>query len=188
MANFVMPSLGADMESGTLIEWTVKPGEKVTRGQTIAVVGTEKGEMRADAGKVDIDKAVVRREGTDLSILTYGSSLFRVLDAAETLAMAGIEAEVVDLRTLRPLDDETIMQSVAKTHRVLIVDEGWRSGGISAEISARIMEQAFYELDQPVDRLCGAEVPMPYPKHLEEVAMPLAPDVVAAVQRMMNYG
>jgi pyruvate/2-oxoglutarate/acetoin dehydrogenase E1 component len=148
----------------------------------------KKGKMRADAGKVDIDKAVVRRAGTDLTILTYGSSLFRTLDAAEILAEQGIDAEVVDLRVLRPLDNETIMASVAKTHRVLIVDEGWRSGGISAEISARIMEQAFYDLDQPVERLCGAEVPMPYPKHLEEAAMPLAPDIVAAVQRMVNHG
>lgn len=148
----------------------------------------KKGKMRADAGKVDIDKAVVRREGNDLTILTYGSSLFRTLDAAGILAEQGVDAEVVDLRVLRPLDDETIMASVAKTHRVLIVDEGWRSGGVSAEISARIMEQSFYDLDQPVERLCGAEVPMPYPKHLEEAAMPLAQDIVEAVQRMVNYG
>jgi 2-oxoisovalerate dehydrogenase E1 component len=146
-----------------------------------------KGELPADAGKVPIDKAKVMREGRDLTILTYSASLWRALEAAETLAEQGIDCEVIDLRTLRPLDDETIMASVAKTHRVLIVDEGWRSGGISAEIAARIMEQAFYELDLPVERLCGAEVPMPYPKHLEEAAMPLAPDIVAVVQRMVNH-
>ena len=145
-----------------------------------------KGVAPAQGGKVEIDKAKVMREGTDLTILTYSASLFRSLEAAETLAAEGIDVEVVDLRTLRPLDDETIMASLAKTHRVLIVDEGWRSGGISAEISARIMEQGFYELDQPVERLCGAEVPMPYPKHLEEAAMPLAPDIVEAARRMIN--
>jgi 2-oxoisovalerate dehydrogenase E1 component len=145
-----------------------------------------KGEVPKEGGKVDISKAAVMREGTDLTILTYSASLFRTLEAAETLANEGIDAEVIDLRTLRPLDDETIMASVAKTHRVLIVDEGWRSGGISAEIAARIMEQSFYELDQPVERLCGVEVPMPYPKHLEEAAMPLAPDIVNVVRRMIN--
>ena len=103
------------------------------------------------------------------------------------MAAEGIDCEVIDLRSLRPLDDAAIMASVAKTHRVLIVDEGWRSGGISAEIAARIMEQAFYELDLPVARLCGAEVPMPYPKHLEEAAIPLAPDIVAAVKGMVSH-
>lgn len=142
------------------------------------------GELSADAGPVDIDHACVRREGRDISILTYSASLFKALKAADTLAAEGIEAEVVDLRTLRPLDDETILASVAKTHRALIVDEGWRSVGISAEISARIMEQAFYELDAPVQRLCTAEVPMPYPKHLEDAALPQPETIVAAVKTM----
>ncbi len=145
-----------------------------------------KGKVPVDGGKVDISKAAVMREGADITILTYSASLFRSLEAAETLAAEGIDVEVIDLRTLRPLDDVTIMASVAKTHRVLIVDEGWRSVGISAEIAARIMEQSFYELDQPVERLCGVEVPMPYPKHLEEAAMPLAPDIVNVVRRMIN--
>jgi pyruvate dehydrogenase E1 component beta subunit len=95
----------------------------------------------------------------------------------------GADAEVVDLRTLRPLDDETIIGSVRRTHRAVVVDEGWRSGSISAEISARIMEQAFYDLDAPVERVCGAEVPMPYAKHLEEAALPSVDAVVAAVNR-----
>ncbi len=125
--------------------------------------------------------------GTDLTILTYSASLFRALEAAETLARRRhrLSRSSTCARCAR-WTTTTIMASVAKTHRVLIVDEGWRSGGISAEISARIMEQAFYELDQPVERLCGAEVPMPYPKHLEEAAMPMAPDIVAAVRRMVN--
>lgn len=143
-----------------------------------------KGELPADAGAVDIDRARIRRPGQDLTILTYGASLFKALDAADTLAGEGTEAEVIDLRTLRPLDEETILASVAKTHRALIVDEGWRSGSISAEISARIMESAFYELDAPVERLCSAEVPVPYAHHLEQATLPQAETIVQTVRRM----
>jgi len=130
------------------------------------------GDLAADAGAVPIEGAAVRRTGRDLSIVTYGASLHKSLAAADQLAAQGIEAEVIDLRCLRPLDDATIMASVGRTRRALIVDEGWRSGGISAEIGARIVEQAFYELDAPPMRLCGAEVPIPYPKHLEDAAVP----------------
>ena len=134
-------------------------------------------------GPADITRASVRRAGADVSLLTNGGTLPATLAAAEQLAREGIEAEVVDLRTLRPLDDETIIGSVRRTHRVVIVDEGWRSGSISAEISARIMEQAFYDLDAPVERVCGAEIPMPYAKHLEDAALPNVDAVVAAVRR-----
>jgi len=144
------------------------------------------GELPPGAGLVDIATAKVRRAGTDVSILTYGASLQKSLDAAEALAKDGISAEVVDLRVLRPLDDTTIMASVAKTHRVLIVDEGWRSGGISAELSARVMEQNFYELDQPVRRLCSAEVPLPYARHMEQAALPQTESIVAAVTQMIH--
>jgi pyruvate dehydrogenase E1 component beta subunit len=143
-----------------------------------------KGELPAAAAAVDIDSARVRRPGRQVTILTYGASLFKALAAADTLAEEGIDAEVIDLRTLRPLDDETILTSVAKTHRVLIVDEGWRSGSIAAEVSARIMEKAFYELDAPVERLCSAEVPMPYAPHLEQAALPQTETIVAAVRRI----
>jgi len=129
---------------------------------------------------------VVRRAGADLSILTYGASLHKSLEAAAALAQEGIGAEVVDLRVLRPLDDATIMGSVARTHRVLIVDEGWRSGGISAEISARIHEQAFYDLDRPVARLCTAEVPIPYARHLEEAALPQVGGIVTAARALVQ--
>ncbi len=138
------------------------------------------GELAADAGAVPIEGAAVRRPGRDLSIVTYGASLPKSLSAAEQLAGEGVEAEVIDLRCLRPLDDATIMASVARTRRVLIVDEGWRSGGISAEIGVRIAEQAFYDLDAPPVRLCGAEVPIPYPKHLEDAAVPQI-DTIRAV-------
>jgi pyruvate/2-oxoglutarate/acetoin dehydrogenase E1 component len=145
-----------------------------------------KGQLPADAGPVDIARARVRRPGNDLSIITYGASLFKALDAAQVLAQEGIDVEVIDLRLLRPLDQETFLASVARTHRALLVDEGWRSGGISAEISARIMEGVFYELDAPVERLCGAEVPMPYASHLEQAALPQVETIVATVKRMVQ--
>jgi len=144
-----------------------------------------KGQLAGDPGPVDIDRARVRRAGRDLTIVTYGAMLWRCLDAAESLSKKGIEAEVIDLRVLRPLDDSTFLESVARTHRALIVDEAWRSGGISAEISARIQEKAFYDLDAPVQRLCGAEVPTPYPKHLEDAAFPQVATIVEAVEAMV---
>jgi pyruvate dehydrogenase E1 component subunit beta len=144
------------------------------------------GEMAADAGAVDIDKAAIRRSGTDISLITYGGTLGKTLQAAEELAKLQISAEVVDLRTLRPLDTQSIIDSVTRTHRALIVDEGWRSGSISAEISARIMEGAFYELDLPVARICSAEVPMPYAKHLEEAALPQTAAIVETARQMVG--
>jgi len=131
---------------------------------------------------VDIDHASVRRPGHDISLFTYGGSLPKAMAAADELAQAGVEAEVVDLRTLRPLDDATIIGSVEKTHRAIVVDEGWRSGSLSAEVSARITEEAFYDLDSPVGRVCSAEVPMPYAKHLEDAALPSVAGIVAAAR------
>ncbi|WP_298570569.1 pyruvate dehydrogenase (acetyl-transferring) E1 component subunit alpha [uncultured Aliiroseovarius sp.] len=144
------------------------------------------GQIDEAAGPVDISKAAVRREGTDISLITYGGSLFKVLAAAEELAEAGISAEVIDLRTLRPLDDATIMASVNKTRRAIIIDEGWRTGSISAEISARIMEQALWSLDAPVGRVCAEEVPIPYPKHLEDASIPQTPGIVAAARALLG--
>jgi len=135
-------------------------------------------------GPVDIERSVVRRAGRDVSLIASSQSVHVALAAAETLAAEGVEAEVVDLRVLRPLDDETILASVARTHRAVVVDEGWRSVGLSAELSARIMEGAFYELDAPVERVCTLEVPLPYPKHLEDAALPQPERVVAAVHAM----
>jgi pyruvate/2-oxoglutarate/acetoin dehydrogenase E1 component len=140
------------------------------------------GPLAVEAGPVDIDKAAVRRTGKDISLITYGGSLWKTLDAATSLAGEGIEADVIDLRSLRPLDDATIMQSVAKTRRAVIVDEGWRSGSLAAEIAMRIVEQAFWELDAPIGRVCSEEVPIPYPRHLENAAIPQAPKIVAAAK------
>jgi pyruvate dehydrogenase E1 component beta subunit len=144
------------------------------------------GELAADAGAVDISRAAVRRPGTDVSLITYGGTLGKTLAAAEELGADGINAEVIDLRTLRPLDTETIIGSVSKTHRAVIVDEGWRSGSVSAEITARIVENAFYDLDAPVARVCSAEVPMPYAKHLEDAALPQVPAIVAGARRLVS--
>jgi pyruvate dehydrogenase E1 component beta subunit len=144
------------------------------------------GELAADAGPVDISRAAIRRAGKQISLITYGGTLFKTLAAAEELAREAIDAEVVDLRTLRPLDTATIVDSVSRTHRALIIDEGWKSGSISAEIMARIMENAFYQLDAPVARVCSVEVPMPYPKHLEDAAIPQTPGIVAAARRLVK--
>lgn len=140
------------------------------------------GELDDNAGPVDIDTAAIRRPGSDISLITYGGTLPAVLDAAEQLAGEGIDAEVLDLRTLRPLDEATILESVARMHRAVVVDEGWRSGSISAEISARITENAFFDLDAPVGRVCSAEVPIPYSKHMELAALPSVERIVAAAR------
>jgi len=128
----------------------------------------------------DIDHAAIRRPGRDITLIAYGGTVRTALAAADQLATDGIEAEVVDLRTLRPLDDATIMDSVRRTHRVIVIDEGWRTGSLAAEVTARIVEKEFYELDAPVTRVCSAEVPIPYAAHLEQAALP-QPDQVRAV-------
>jgi pyruvate dehydrogenase E1 component beta subunit len=143
------------------------------------------GQLAVDAGPVDIDHAAIRRPGRDVTLVTYGGTLFKTLAAAETLATGGVDAEVIDLRTLRPLDMDTLLASVRRTRRVVVVDEGWRSGSLSAEILARIAESAFYDLDAPVRRVCSAEVPMPYAKHLEDAALPQAAAIVEAVRALM---
>ncbi|MGZ4691236.1 MAG: alpha-ketoacid dehydrogenase subunit beta [Acidimicrobiia bacterium] len=144
------------------------------------------GTLAADGGAVDLERAAVRRSGSDVSVITYGGTLGKSLEAAEVLASEGIDVDVIDLRVLRPLDTDTILESVGRTRHAVIVDEGWRSGGISAEISARITERAFFELDAPVSRVCTAEVPIPYAKHLEEAALPQVATIAAAVREVVR--
>jgi 2-oxoisovalerate dehydrogenase E1 component len=144
------------------------------------------GELAENAGPVDIDQAVVRRTGDDITLITYGGSLFKTLDAADALALEGISAEVIDLRSLRPLDMGTIRTSVARTHKVMIVDEGWRSGSLSAEIGMRLAEDSFFDLDAPLGRVCSAEVPIPYARHLEEAALPQTDQIVDTVKRLLR--
>jgi pyruvate dehydrogenase E1 component beta subunit len=142
-----------------------------------------RGTLATDAGPVEIARAAVRRPGRDISLISYGGTLPKTLDAAQQLAAEGIEAEVIDLRTLRPLDAASVLGSVARTRRAVIVDEGWRSGSLSAEIAARIQEEIFFELEAPVARVCSAEVPIPYARHLEQAALPQVEGIVAAARR-----
>jgi pyruvate/2-oxoglutarate/acetoin dehydrogenase E1 component len=144
------------------------------------------GELTAAASEVQLDGARIHRAGRDVTLVTYGASLWRCVAAAEELAAGGIEAEIVDLRSLRPLDDATILASLGRTRRVVIVDEGWRTGSLAAEIAMRIVEQGFYDLDAPIARVCTEEVPIPYPKHLEEAALPDPKRIVAAVRGLFS--
>ena len=146
------------------------------------------GELTEAASSVRLDGARVHRAGRDVTLVTYGASLWRCVTAAEELATSGIEAEIIDLRSLRPLDDAAIMHSVHRTRRAVIVDEGWRSGSLAAEITTRIVEQGFYDLDAPVARVCAEEVPIPYPRHLEDAALPGASRIVAAVKGLVGHG
>jgi pyruvate dehydrogenase E1 component beta subunit len=144
------------------------------------------GDLADGAGAVDIDRAAVRRPGSALTIVTYGATLHKAIDAAGVLAGEGIDAEVIDLRTLRPLDMSTVLASAGKTRRVVIADEGWRSGSLSAEIAARVSEHLFYELEAPIARVCTAEVPIPYPKHLEDAALPSAAAIADAARALIH--
>lgn len=142
------------------------------------------GELDPALSEVDIAHAKIRRPGRDVSLITYGNSLAKALDAASQLAGEGIDAEVLDLRVLRPLDEATIFESVARTRRCIVVDEGWRSGSISAEIAARLADDLFFELDAPVRRICSREVPIPYAAHLEEASLPRTQDIVATARSL----
>ena len=144
------------------------------------------GELTGAATQVRLDGARVHRAGRDVTLVTYGASLWRCVDAADALAGEGIEAEILDLRSLRPLDDATILASVRRTRRVVVVDEGWRTGSLAAEVGMRIVEQGFYDLDAPVARVCSEEVPVPYPKHLEDATLPDVTRIVAAVRRLIG--
>jgi pyruvate dehydrogenase E1 component beta subunit len=149
------------------------------------VLYNAEGELDPAVTAVDITTAKLRRTGRDLSLVTYGNGLPKCLAAAEALAADGIEAEVIDLRVLRPLDMPTVVASVTRTRRVVIVDEGWKSGSISAEIAARLAEDALYELDAPIRRVCTREVPVPYAEHMEAAALPRVDDIVAAARAIV---
>lgn len=148
-----------------------------------------KGLVPVDAYRVPIGKAAIRREGRDITLIGSSMMAIRAEAAAVKLAEEGISAEVIDLRSIRPIDRETIIASVCKTHRVLIVYEGVKTMGIGAEISAMIAEsEAFDFLDAPIARLGGAEVPLPYNPVLEKAAVPQEPDIIAAAMRLVRQG
>jgi pyruvate dehydrogenase E1 component beta subunit len=141
-------------------------------------------EIDEQAGPAEIGTAAVRRAGDDVTLIAYGGTVGKALEAADQLAGEGIAAEVIDLRSLRPLDTPALLESVAKTHRAVVIDEAWRTGSFAAEVSAQITEGAFDSLDWPVQRVCSAEVPTPYAKHMEDAALPQAAIIVATVREM----
>ncbi|MFW2380913.1 MAG: alpha-ketoacid dehydrogenase subunit beta [Acidimicrobiales bacterium] len=139
-------------------------------------------------GPVDLSSAAVRRAGQDLTVVASAGIVPKALEAAERLSEEGMSLEVIDLRSLRPLDRPTMAESVTKTHRALVVDEGWKAVGLAAELAAGITEDCFYSLDAPVRRLSSADVPIPYAKHLEEAAIPTTDDIVGAAREIILDG
>ena len=154
--------------------------------EPIALYNME-GDLTDAAAHVRLEGARVHRAGSSVTLVTYGASLWRCIAAADVLGQDGIDAEIVDLRSLRPLDDATVLASVRKTRRVVIVDEGWRTCSLAAEIGQRIVEQGFYDLDAPIARVCTEEVPIPYPKHLEDAALPSCERIVDTVRRLLGH-
>jgi pyruvate dehydrogenase E1 component beta subunit len=179
-------SVGTHEDARYMLAEALKSPDPVILFEYTSMLNTEK-EIQTNLSQVDICKAKVRKEGKDISLITYGTGVYKCLEAANELTAIGIDAEVVDLRVLRPLDEDTLLASVSKTHRALLVEDAWKSVSISSEISARIMEKVFYELDAPVVRLCGVEVPIPYPMHLEEASVPQKNDIINAVKKILNH-
>lgn len=179
----VMPATPADAKG--LLVAAIRDPDPVLFIEHSLLYGT-RGEVPEGEYETPIGVAEVKREGSDLTIVTYSRSLLLATAAAAELAKQGFEAEIVDLRTLRPLDMAPVLASVKKTNRAMIVEEDWRTLGMGAELAARIQEEAFDDLDAPVTRLAGAEVPLPYARNLEKLAFPSEQDVVAAALRLLN--
>jgi len=144
-----------------------------------------KGEVPEGEHVIPLGKADIKREGGDVTLICHSKSVSVALKAAELLAAEGVQAEVVDLRTIRPLDVDTVVTSVAKTHRCVVVEEGWSFAGVGAQVVDIIQREIFDELDAPVLRVTGADVPMPYNKHLEKAAKADPPKVVSAVRKVL---
>jgi pyruvate dehydrogenase E1 component beta subunit len=144
-----------------------------------------RGEVPEGDYTIPIGKSTIQRPGKDVTLVTYSKMLETSLKAAEQLAQEGIEVEIIDLRTLRPLDMEPILESVRKTNRAVVAEEGWRSFGVGAEIAARIYEEAFDDLDAPIQRVAQIEVPLPYNRALEQMALPQTANVIAAVKEVL---
>jgi len=151
-----------------------------------SVLYNESGPVDPATGPIDITKAAIRRAGTELTIVASAGMVPKALAAAEQVAEAGVSAEVIDLRSLRPLDVSTLTESVQRTNRALVLDEGWRTGGLNAEVAATLAETCFWSLDAPIVRLAGSEVPIPYAKHLEDAAIPQVDDIVAAAINLVR--
>ena len=179
-------SVGTHEDARGMLNASLKSPDPVIIFEYTSMLNMEK-EVLERPNTVDITKAKILKEGKDITIITYGTGVYKSLEAASELASMGIDAEVIDLRVLRPLDESTFLKSVSKTHRAIIVEDAWKSVSLSSEISARIMEKIFYDLDAPVQRLCGVEVPIPYPAHLEEASVPQKKDIVNAIKKMMQH-
>jgi pyruvate dehydrogenase E1 component beta subunit len=144
-----------------------------------------RGEVPDGEYTTPLDKANIRRPGSDVTIVTYSKMLDKSESAAEELSKEGIEVEIVDLRCLRPLDMEPVLESFKKTNRAVIVEEGWRSFGVGSEVAARIYEEAFDYVDAPIQRVAQKEVPLPYNRNLEQLALPQVEDIIRAVKEVV---
>jgi pyruvate dehydrogenase E1 component beta subunit len=145
-----------------------------------------RGEVPEDEYLIPMGKSKIQREGRDVTIVTYAKGLELSLKAADELATEGVDVEIVDLRTLRPLDMEPVLESFTKTNRAVVVEEGWKSFGVGAEVSARIYEEAFDYADAPILRVAQKEVPLPYNRTLEQAALPQVEDILAAVKEVLK--
>ncbi|CAA9574414.1 MAG: Pyruvate dehydrogenase E1 component beta subunit [uncultured Thermomicrobiales bacterium] len=178
----VSPATPADVKGMMLT--AIRDPDPVIFLEAGALYGT-KGEVADGDATVPFGKARVAREGTDVTLIAYGRQVNLLLKVAETLAAEGVSAEVIDLRSIRPFDAATIVESVRKTHRAVVVQEQWRWFSVASEVAAVIQEEAFDDLDAPVERVSGAEVPAPYARNLELAAFPSEAQIVAAVQRVL---
>lgn len=152
------------------------------------VLYASEGELDETHAELDVFRSLVCRPGHDLTIVSYGGSLWKALKAADQLASENIDAEVIDLRCLRPLDLAPVHASLARTHRVLIADEGWTTGSLAGEVIAQLCEGSLYELDAPPARVCSAEVPVPYAAHMEQAALPQVEGIVRAARALVGHG
>lgn len=182
----IVLSVGTHEDARGMLQTALQSPDPVILFEYTSILNMEK-EILENLNQIEITNAKVLKEGNDISIITFGTGVYKCLEAANELTTMGINAEVIDLRILRPLDEVTFLKSVSKTHRALLVEDGWKSISISSEVSARIMEKAFYDLDAPVERLSGVEVPIPYPAHLEEASVPQKKDIINAIKKIMGY-
>lgn len=172
---------GTPYDSKGMLKSAIRDDDPVIFVEHAGIYGV-KGEVPDGEYLVPLGKSDVKRLGSDLTLVTYGRMLQTSFEAAETLAKDGIDVEIVDLRTLRPLDMVPVYESVRKTYRAVVVTEEWRSFGVGAEVAARIGEECFDWLDAPVGRVGAEEVPLPYAKNVEHEALPWAKDIIAAVK------
>jgi pyruvate dehydrogenase E1 component beta subunit len=180
----VMPSNPADAKG--LLTASIRDNDTVIFIENEINYG-DVGEVPEGEYVIPLGQADVKRAGKDVTLVAHSRMTGYALAAAEELARQGIDAEVIDPRTIRPLDEATILASVAKTNRAVVIEEGWRFAGIGAEISARIMEKGFDDLDAPVARVTGKDVPMPYAANLETLALPSVAEIVEAARVVCNH-